>query len=175
MKVIFSHGQEGHPQGHKIQLLSRIATGLGLECISLDYRAIDCPEKRVAHLENSMGSEEVLLVGSSMGGYVSVVASEKFNVRGMFLMAPALYMNGFDKQSYGPVKATVVHGRNDTVVPLVNSVRFAKEQRAVGGRVDLRFLNDDHRLGKSDDELVSSFNEFLFRYAPVNMFIRGMA
>jgi hypothetical protein len=35
-----------------------------------------------------------------MGGYVSLVASEKFLPLGIFLLAPALYMNGYLRQDY---------------------------------------------------------------------------
>ena len=36
--------------------------------------------------------ERLILVGSSMGGYVSTVASVSLKPAGLFLMAPAFYM-----------------------------------------------------------------------------------
>ena len=61
---------------------------------SVDYRGIDDPLQRVARLvEACQGlSGDLVLVGSSLGGYVALAAAALLHARGVFLMAPAIYM-----------------------------------------------------------------------------------
>jgi Uncharacterised protein family (UPF0227). len=77
MKVVFSHGKESGPWGTKIKRLSEIAKKKGFEIDSLDYRAYSNPDDRANQLLNYLKGEkkDFILVGSSMGGYVSLVAS----------------------------------------------------------------------------------------------------
>ena len=78
MKVYFSHGKESGPWGTKIKRLAKIAEGMGCAVESVDYTDLMDPVLRVERLLEVLASEEgrFLLVGSSMGGYVSLVASE---------------------------------------------------------------------------------------------------
>ena len=86
MKVIFSHGKESGPWGTKIQCLAKVAEQAGCDVESVDYQNMDDPDLRVAKLVRLLEDEEdaVLLVGSSMGGYVSIVATEAVAVQGVF-------------------------------------------------------------------------------------------
>ena len=70
--VLFSHGQESGPWGTKITALAQDARDAGLEADSIDYRGMADPAERAQKLIERMRdcSEEILLVGSSMGGYV---------------------------------------------------------------------------------------------------------
>ena len=88
-------------------------------------------------------SGRLVLVGSSMGGFVSVASASLLHARGVFLMAPALYMDGLPELRSGVLDcpAAVVHGWKDDVVPYEHSVRFAKEYGAA-----LHLLDSDHRL-----------------------------
>lgn len=86
--VVFSHGKESGPWGSKIQALANVAERLGGHVISVDYREHPAG---VHHDQNAEGEAErrveqllaleppahlqVVLVGSSMGGYVSTVAT----------------------------------------------------------------------------------------------------
>jgi predicted alpha/beta-hydrolase family hydrolase len=83
------------------------------------------------------------LVGSSMGGHVAAAAASRLDATALFLLAPAFYMPGFEK--YTPqdvaVPTVIVHGWHDAVVPVDNSVRWAREHRAA-----LHILDSDHRL-----------------------------
>jgi fermentation-respiration switch protein FrsA (DUF1100 family) len=78
-----------------------------------------------------------------MGGFVSVASASLLHARGVFLMAPALYMEGLPELRQGVLDcpAAVVHGWRDDVVPFEHSVRFAKEYGAA-----LHLLDSDHRL-----------------------------
>ena len=78
MKVYFSHGKESGPWGFKIKRLAEIAAQQNFQVESVDYTDLMDPDLRVDRLLERLTTEhdEILLVGSSMGGYVSLVASE---------------------------------------------------------------------------------------------------
>jgi alpha/beta superfamily hydrolase len=143
--VIFSHGKESGPWGSKITAMAAVVRGLGLGADSVDYRGMDDPLQRVQKLiaaGEAQGAPPVL-VGSSLGGYVAAAAAARLRARGLFLLAPAFYMPGFEDYTPRdiPCPAAIVHGWRDDVVPVANSVRWAREQRA-----ELHVLDSDHRL-----------------------------
>ena len=76
MKVYFSHGKESGPWGSKIKRLANIAKAHGCSVDSIDYTDMLDPDLRVERLIKTLKGveEEFLLVGSSMGGYVSIAA-----------------------------------------------------------------------------------------------------
>lgn len=143
--VVFSHGQESGPWGRKIATLAEVARSEGYSAESVDYRGIESPRDRITRLVDFCKElqGDLVLVGSSMGGYVSAASASLLHARGVFLMAPALYMEGLPPLRSGLVDcpAAVVHGWRDEVVPYEHSVRFAKEYGAA-----LHLLDGDHRL-----------------------------
>ncbi len=143
--VVFSHGQDGAPWGRKITALADTARSEGYEPESVDYRGIDSPRERVARLMEFCQDLEgdLVLVGSSVGGYVSAAAASLLHARGVFLLAPALYSAGLPELRPGVLDCptTIVHGWRDEVVPYEESVRFAKFYAA-----KLHLLDDDHHL-----------------------------
>ena len=145
--VVFSHGKESGPWGAKITAMAAVVRDLDLGLESVDYRGMDDPAQRVEKLL-TVGREfqgPIALVGSSMGGHVAAAAASAshLDVAALFLLAPAFYMPGFEK--YTPQNVTVptaiVHGWHDEVVPVDNSIRWAREHRAT-----LHLLDSDHRL-----------------------------
>ena len=161
--VIFSHGKESGPEGRKINMMRSVAEKLGYKTISVDYRDIVDVSSRVSLLESivkKQGKREIILVGSSMGGYVSTVYANSMNINGLFLLAPALYMKDYPVQEYNPLasKIEIVHGWSDSVIPFDNSIRFAKQHNYT-----LHILDDDHRLGSSLPKLAKLFKAFLRR------------
>ncbi|HIJ83595.1 MAG TPA: alpha/beta hydrolase, partial [Magnetococcales bacterium] len=90
--VFFSHGKEGTPWGSKIQRLAEVAKGEGFGVESPDFRDLHGAELRVEKLLQSVPRNHpaLVLVGSSMGGYQSIVASQQLKPRGLFLLAPAI-------------------------------------------------------------------------------------
>ena len=160
MKIVFSHGKESGPWGTKIRRLADIASSRGLVVESVDYTDTVDPDIRVKRLESLLEREtdRFLLAGSSMGGYVSLVASGSRASNGLFLMAPALFMHGYEHQSY-PTRSPVVyivHGWNDDIVPVEGSIRFAGEQGHV-----LHLVNGNHALSDVLDEVDGLFSLFL--------------
>ena len=98
------------------------------------------------------------MVGSSMGGYASTVASQALKPAGLFLMAPAFYMPGYAVQDPVPTaeKVCVVFGWQDEIIPIEHGIRFAQAHRA-----DLHVLDSDHRLNSVLSEVGALFEQFL--------------
>lgn len=162
MQLIFSHGQESGPWGFKIRRLAPIAERLGCAVDSIDYRDCPDPEARVLRLRQRLaqGGEQTLLVGSSMGGYVSLVASADIAVAGLFLIAPALFIPAFEHQHY-PSRAAyveVVHGWSDDVIPAQHSIDYARSADC-----NLHLISGDHSLNDSIAEIETLFERFLLR------------
>lgn len=169
--VVFSHGKESGPWGSKIKALAAVAERLGATVISIDYRehpigtqhdqnAPGEADRRVGQLLSIQPPEhrKLVLVGSSMGGYVSTVATARLNVDGLFLLAPAFYLNGYDNQNLSPrsKRTMIVHGWVDSVVPVQNSIKFARLHQC-----DLHILDGDHRLNDALPKIESLFEMFL--------------
>jgi pimeloyl-ACP methyl ester carboxylesterase len=163
--VVFSHGKESGPWGSKITAMAQVARDLEFDVLSVDYRGIDDPLARVHKLIETLstapaasGGAQPVLVGSSMGGYVSAAAAAMLRPRALFLLAPAFYMPGFEEYTPQDVPAptTIVHGWHDDIVPVENSVRWAREHRAT-----LHVLNSSHRLEDQIPVICSLLRELL--------------
>jgi pimeloyl-ACP methyl ester carboxylesterase len=143
--VVFSHGKESGPWGRKISALADVARSEGYEAHSVDYRGLEDPRQRAATLVEFCQelAGDLVLVGSSLGGYVAVASASMLHARGVFLMAPALYLQGLPELRHPALDcpAALVHGWRDEVVPYEHSVRFAQEHRAA-----LHLLESDHNL-----------------------------
>lgn len=158
--VVFAHGKESGPWGSKIQHLAAIARTFGAVVLSPDYSDLMDADVRVKRLEalSLPASRHLVLVGSSMGGYVSTVVSRQLKPDGLFLMAPAFYLPVYreqNPQSFG-TKTAVVHGWNDVIVPVENSIQFAQKCHAA-----LHVLNGDHRLDSVLTEVGDLFRRFI--------------
>lgn len=161
--VVFSHGKESGPNGTKIALLSKVAHELGFATISIDYRTCKDADERVALLHNTLQNSEhskIILVGSSMGGYVSTVVASNIQVAGLFLMCPALYLPHYSVQSYTPktISIEIIHGWEDDIVPVNGSIKFGQQQQAT-----VHLTKDNHRLSHSHELLQELFYNFLKR------------
>lgn len=158
--VVFSHGLDGEPWSRKISGLAEIARAEGYRADSLDYRGIASPAKRVALLVDYCHKlpGELILAGSSLGGYVAVAAASLLHARGVFLLAPALLMDGLPplRPRVIDCPVTIVHGWRDEIVPLEQSVSFAREYRAT-----VHLLDTDHRMYDQLPLLNHLFEQFL--------------
>jgi pimeloyl-ACP methyl ester carboxylesterase len=158
--VVFSHGQESGPWGRKISALAEVARSEGYDAHSVDYRGIDEPRARVAKLVEACKelAGDLVLVGSSMGGFVSVASASLLHARGIFLMAPALYVDGLPELRPGVLDcpSAIVHGWKDEVIPFEHSVRFAKTYHSA-----LHLLESDHRLHNQIRVIQYLFEYFL--------------
>ncbi len=160
MKLYFSHGKESGPSGFKIKRLAAIASARECGVESIDYRDSMDPDFRVERLLARLREEQecFLLVGSSMGGYVSLVASATVDAAAVFLMAPALYMPGFKVQQYRSKSPhiEIVHGWSDDVIPAQHSIDYAREADC-----RLHLIRGDHPLNSSIETVESIFEGFL--------------
>ncbi|MCT4614915.1 MAG: S9 family peptidase [Marinifilaceae bacterium] len=163
--IIFSHGKESGPNGTKIQILREIAKKHNHQSISVDYTSCSTIDERYEKLKkviNFVPSSDIILVGSSMGGYLSTIASNERNVKAMFLFCPALYMSDreYGIHEYNPkcINIEIIHGWNDEIVPFENSVKFAKQCNAI-----LNLVDDNHRLQHSHNIIKERFDFFLNR------------
>lgn len=160
--IIFSHGQDGEPWGAKIIAMAEVAKRHDLRVESVDYRGMADPAARIAKLlafcRELPGS--LLLVGSSMGGHVAAAVSREVPTRGMFLLAPAFFMRGYEQYTPQPAACPVeiVHGWNDDIVPAQNSIRFAQQYKST-----LHLLDSNHRLTANIDDVCRLFDLFLQR------------
>lgn len=159
MKIYFLHGKNKTPQDLKLVSLANIAHSFGYQVLMIDDTDTKNPNIRAKRLLDRLKSkEEVLLVGGSMGGYASVFASSFLHVKGMFLLAPALYLDGYDEFDL-PLQCqniTIVHGMDDEVVPVENSIQFAKKTGAI-----LHIISDGHALNGDLVTLEVLFDQFL--------------
>ena len=172
--VIFSHGKETGPWGAKIRRLADVAQGAGWQVLSADYAALtkqtDAPaqDRLAALLALKLPIHSCLvLVGSSMGGWVSAAAAMQLQPAGVFLLAPALGIESYPSQwPELPLKAelAIIHGWADDVIPASHSQTYAELSCAVR-TTRLHLLPDDHRLGASLDEIAGLFVLFLKRCA----------
>lgn len=158
--VCFSHGKESGPWGTKISALAEVARAEGWTVESLDYQGMDDPNARAAKLIAYCRGREgpVALAGSSMGGFVAAAAAAELPARGLFLMAPAFYVPGYEQYLPPPADCpvTIVHGWRDDVVPWEGSVRYAARSHA-----RLALIDGDHRLTANLAEVSALFRMFL--------------
>jgi len=163
MRLLFCHGLEGTPQGRKVQALR----AAGIDVLAPDFQGMSLAE-RVDHLARvltELGDEPLVLAGSSYGGAVAAwtVMQHPGRFAGLLLLAPAV---GYAEApvphptAYTPPQDTpviVIHGESDAVVPPSASVDYA----ARGSGVDLRLVDDEHRLAASLDDIVAAARELL--------------
>jgi len=162
--VWFAHGKESGPWGRKITALAQVAENLCWGVESPAYQDLNDPDQRVARLLELYQAPQgkTVLVGSSMGGYVSLVASAQLAPEGLFLMAPAIGLPGYAQPEPEPRagQTLVVHGWRDTVIPPHKVIAFAERHR-----LPLQLLDDDHPLGGSLPQLEQLFGAFLHEVA----------
>jgi pimeloyl-ACP methyl ester carboxylesterase len=158
--VVFSHGKESGPWGSKITAMAEVVRELGLSVESVDYRGMDDPGARVQKLIDVARpwGTGVVLAGSSLGGHVSAAAASTLKPRGIFLLAPAFYMPGYEQYTPQEVAAptAIVHGWHDDIVPVANSIRWAGEHDA-----ELHILNSGHRLEDQIPAILTLLRAFL--------------
>ena len=158
--VYFSHGQESGPWGSKIKAMAATVQKLGCRAESVDYQGMLDPSERVDKLiaECANTEEPLVLVGSSMGGHVATAAAAQVGAVGLFVLAPAFYMPGCESLTppAPDMPIVIVHGWNDDVVPVENSIRYAKECNA-----SLHILDADHRLTANIDDINGLLTRFI--------------
>ncbi len=164
-KIIFSHGRQGKPDGRKIRQLTQIVKAKGWQSHSVDYTDTLDPDIRAQRLIDVVSRQQqpFCLVGSSMGGYASLIAADsadKHLLKGVFLMAPALFLPRYRQQRFTTAINTleIVHGWHDTTVLYEHSIRYARQANCI-----LHLLNDNHHFSENPEAVEHLFTLFLQR------------
>jgi predicted esterase YcpF (UPF0227 family) len=160
--VYFLHGRDSSPLSVKIQRLSAIATSLGWKVVAPDLSATKDPDLRVTlflDIAEQKGAKSVI-VGSSMGGYVALMASKVLKPDALLLLAPALNLDGYREAAPIPVagETTIVHGWNDHLIDQATVFEFAADHLST-----LHLVNDDHTLQQTLPFIESVFRSILNR------------
>ena len=160
--VYFSHGQESGPWGSKITAMAAAVRAQGCRAESVDYRDLPDPADRIERLiaECRGVAGPLVLVGSSMGGLVATAAAAATGAAGLFVLAPAYYIDELEHlMPRAPeIPLEIVHGWGDDVVPVDASIRYARECRAT-----LHVVDGDHRLTANIDRINAWLLDFVRR------------
>ena len=168
--VILSHGSDSGPEATKVSALARVAEASGWSTFRPDFRAEDTRgyagsvAPRVARLVEAMrdAPRPLVLAGSSMGAFVSGLASLRMPCDGLFLIALPIDIPGcpqrFDATRGLP--GMLVHGYRDELCPVDAAAAFAR-----GHGMPALLLDDDHRLANHVHLLERQFAMFLETFA----------
>jgi alpha/beta superfamily hydrolase len=161
--VIYNHGKDSQPWSEKTEAFTEVAKHHGYEVQSPDYRNQLNPDERVKQLLSIDLSDyvEIVLIGSSMGAYVATVAAETIKPKGLFLLAPAIYLPGYQRTEFNfsnNSNVCVVHGWQDDIVPPENAWKFCQQYH-----LRLKMYDADHRLLRVITEVTKDFEDFLAR------------
>lgn len=160
MKIYFLHGKNRTPKDNKLVILANLAKQKGYSTKFIDDTDTKNPNIRAKRLLKNIENENknLILVGGSMGGYSSVWVSQFVHVKGLFLLAPALYLEGYDDFNL-PLKCkniTTIYGLDDEIIPEENIIKFSKQTNS-----PLHIISDNHALNNSDQTILSLFEIFL--------------
>jgi predicted alpha/beta-hydrolase family hydrolase len=164
--ILLSHGSGSGPDAIKVSALAALARSRGWHAQRPDFRADDAlghagsVAPRLARLRAAIEACDAppLLVGSSMGAFVSALASLEHPVAGLFLLATPETVPGVDiaLDLRQDVPTMLVHGWRDELCPLDDIYAFAGRRL-----LPLLVLDDDHRLGSSLAAIERQFAMFL--------------
>ena len=151
---ILSHGFESGPDATKVTALAVAAERLGWSHERPDYTDLDAKREAgelgdvPARLQRLLDLAKaatprgpLVLAGSSLGAWISGVASLQVPVRGLFLMAPPVAMVGAFPLDAARVPTSILHGWHDELIPAVDVVDWARVRDA-----RLLLVDDTHRL-----------------------------
>ena len=166
--VYLLHGRDSNPQGLKIRHMTTIAKQCGWKVVAPDFTATKDPDERVRmflEISQEHNNSKCVIVGSSMGGYVALVASVTVKPAALLLLAPAVNMNGYREENLQPVadETTIINGWNDELIEPSSVLKFAALHRTM-----LHMVDDDHVLKQSIPLLESVLSDILKRCCPVS-------
>ncbi|AKC85824.1 alpha/beta hydrolase [Pseudoxanthomonas suwonensis] len=163
---ILSHGFESGPDATKVTALAQAAEALGWTTERPDYTDLDARREISsvgdvpARLQRLLGiagdaatrGGPVVLAGSSLGAYISAIASLQVPTRALFLMVPPTTMGPMPVLDAAPVPTSVVHAWHDELIPAAEVIAWARTRSA-----QLLLLDDSHRLTGHVDATARAF------------------
>ena len=148
--MIFLHGLESSSQAYKASVIRNSFP----ELIVPDF--IGPLEKRMQALYSILGDKrDWTIIGSSFGGLMGAIftCEHPDQVRKQVLLAPALMLPQFapflDLEPVS-VPTTIIHGKQDTIVPLETVRKIAQK---VFTNLAYKIVEHDHRLHIATDRL----------------------
>jgi alpha/beta superfamily hydrolase len=163
--IILSHGLNSSPTAAKVGAMAKVAQSLGWTTELPDYRDIDARGEIgevSARLERLLDRAQaatppLVLAGSSMGAFISALASLEVECVGLFLVAPPVVLEGYPQSLDAElVPTTVIHGWDDELIPAGDVVRWAQVRND-----RLIMVDDTHRLEHHVDFCAEEFGRFL--------------
>jgi predicted esterase len=142
--TIFIHGQESSSQGTKGVFFRNLFP----EMIIPDFTG-DVSERMLKLNELLKDKEEIMMIGSSLGGLMAALYTfeNKKKIKKLILLAPAINLpefNPYVSQTIS-IPVYVFHGREDELLPLKDIQDISKK---VFTNLKFMVLDDDHRLSR---------------------------
>ena len=163
--VILSHGLNSSPDATKVSAMAKVAEAMGWTTERPDYSDIDARgdiAEVSARLERLLDRAQaapkpLVLAGSSMGAFISGLASLEVECVGLFLVAPPVVLEGYPQSLDAElIPTTVIHGWDDELIPAGDVVRWAQVRND-----RLILVDDTHRLENHVDFCAEEFGRFL--------------
>lgn len=163
--VILSHGLDSSPGATKVSAMARVAESMGWISERPDYSDIDARRdirEVSARLERLVDRAQaapkpLVLAGSSMGAFISALATLELECVGLFLIAPPVVLEGYPQSLDAELlPTTVIHGWGDELIPAGDVVRWAQVRND-----RLILVDDTHRLERHVDFCAAEFGRFL--------------
>lgn len=162
--VILSHGMESGPNATKVTRLAQVAESLGFSSERVNDQGIVDAGQRLDRLlpKIDVAPRPLILVGSSLGSYVSALAALQRDIDGLFLLAPPVRLPAIQPDLQLRAKRIViVHGWQDALFGPDEVYALAKSCNA-----ELKLYDADHRLQEVIDPIAADFAQFLQFWFP---------
>jgi len=142
--TLFIHGQESSSQGTKGVFFRNLFP----EMMIPDFTG-DVSERMLKLNELLKDKEEIIMIGSSLGGLMAALYTfeNKEKIKKLILLAPAINLpefNPYVSQTIS-IPVYVFHGREDELLPLKDIQDISKK---VFTNLKFMVLEDDHRLSR---------------------------
>lgn len=166
---ILSHGFESGPDATKVTALADVAQRLGWSHERPDYTDLDARsdvsrvgdvparlQRLIQRAADAAQQGPVVLAGSSLGAYISAIASLHVPARALFLMVPPTKMGPMPALDAAPVPTTVIHAWHDELIPAGEVIAWAQARAA-----RLLLVDDGHRLNGHVETTTREFEALL--------------
>lgn len=162
--AIFLHGKESGPAGKKLLALENIALKYDFLTIKPDFSGITNAFDRITKAKQIQlpTHNKLIIIGSSMGGYLALEMNKPWNADALFLMAPAVKI--FNNEYPNPnislpdnIPIEVIAAKNDDIVKLSDIQLLCQNNNLC----NLTIADDSHRLSNSIDILSEKFINLL--------------
>ena len=164
--AILSHGLNSSPAATKVSAMAEVAESMGWTTERPDYQDLDATQdirriddriERLLVQARACGQRPLVLAGSSMGAFISALASREVRIDGLFLMVPPVVKDGYPRQlAAASVPTTVIHAWGDELIPSGDVIRWASQRRD-----KLILVDDEHRLTNHVQFCADTFGRFL--------------